>query len=336
MRILVIGSGAIGGVTAGILAKKGFDIDIACKNHDIADHLNTDGLIFKIKNRRYIHFVSAYAGVEETPGNYDYVLHTTKSFDIEEPTKAVLSKLSPTGLIVSFQDGYCETKMARIIGTDRVVGAVIGWGATMNETGIAHMTSQGEMLIGKLDGSDDPRLDNLAFILSSIAPTIAVKNINEHIYSKLVINSCVTTLGAISGLKIGALITDENMRNLFIRIILEAISLAEAMNFEIPDFAGKINYYRLVKGTTPYHRFRRHALIRIIGFKYRKVKSSGLQSLERGEKTEIDYMNGYLVNKGKELGIDLPVNQRLVEMIHEIEAGTRKISPANMQDAYFI
>lgn len=327
---MVIGSGAVGGVAAGLLAKKGFEVDIACKTKDIADHINTDGLQFKIKKRRYIHFVPAFAGVENTPGDYDYVFLATKSFELEEPTKQVLGKLSPKGLIISFQDGFCENKLALIAGSERIVGAVIGWGASVNSQGIPVMTATGEMLIGKLDGKDDPRLDNLTYILNAISPTYAVKNINEHIYSKLVINSGVTTLGAISGQKIGALVTNKRMRNIFIRLVNEAILVATKLDFEIPDFTGKINYYHLVKGKNIFNRLRRHFILQYLGLKYRNIKSSGLQSLERGEKTEVDSLNGYIVNKGRELGLELPVNELLIKMVHEIENGERKISPKNL------
>lgn len=332
MNVLVIGSGAVGSVAAGILAKSGFNVDIACKDRDTADQMNTDGLIFKIKNRKFIHFVQAWPDVKQTPGNYDYVLLATKSFDIEQPVQDVIPKLTDNGLIVSLQDGYCLDHLARLAGTDRIVGTVVSWGATMNPNGIAEMTSPGEMIIGKPDGSDDPRLDNLHYILTAIGQTRVVNNISEYIYSKLILNSCITTLGAISGLKLGALLTDRTMRNLFLRIVNEGISIANALNMEIPDFAGKVNYYRIVKGNNWYYRLRRHAFIRIFGLKYRRIKSSGLQSLERGEKTEISYMNGYLVAKGHELGIDLPVNERLVEMIHEIEQKQRSISRENLKD----
>ncbi|MBN2806036.1 MAG: ketopantoate reductase family protein [Prolixibacteraceae bacterium] len=332
MNILVIGSGAVGSIAAGILSKQGFHVDLACKNSELSDQINTDGLIFSIRHRKYLYFIPAYASVEATPGNYDYVLLSTKTFDIEPPTRAVLEKLSPQGLIVSMQDGYCEEKLARIAGSNRIVGAVVSWGATLSSDGIAAMTSPGEMIIGKLDGSDDPRLDNLQYLLSTIGSTRVVKNINEHIYSKLIINSCVTTLGAISGLKVGALITDRNLRNIFIKIIREAILIANALNIEIPDFAGKLNYYRLVKGNNWYYRLKRHAKIRIFGLRYRNIKSSGLQSLERGEKTETSFLNGYLLTKARELGVELPVNERLVSMIQEIENGTRKISPSNLND----
>lgn len=335
MNVLVIGSGAVGSVAAGILTKQGFNVDLACKHEGLSDHINTDGLLFKVRHRKYLYFVPAYPGVEATPGNYDYVLLATKTFDIEAPTKAVLEKLSARGLIVSMQDGYCEERLARIAGSNRIVGAVVSWGATLGSDGIAEMTSPGEMIIGKLDGSDDPRLDNLQYLLSAIGPTRVVKNINEHIYSKLIINSCVTTLGAISGLKLGALITDTNLRNIFIKVIREAIQVANILNIEIPDFAGKLNYYRLVNGDNWYYRVKRHAKIRIFGLRYRKIKSSGLQSLERGEKTETNYLNGYLLTKARELGIELPINERLVTMIQEIENGKRTISTENLNDPLF-
>lgn len=335
MKILVIGSGAVGSIVAGLLSMRGFDVDLACKNQGLSDLINSDGLIFKIKNRKHIQFITAYPGVAATPGNYDYVLLATKTFDIEQPTQDVREKITAQGLIISLQDGYCEERLARIIGTTRVVGAVISWGATLNPDGVAVMSSGGDMTIGKLDGSDDPLLDNLQYLLNYIAPTRVVANINEHIFSKLIINSCVTTLGAISGLKIGALITDRNMRNIFIQVLQEGITIANALKMEIPEFAGRLNYYRFNRGNTLYHRIRKHLFIRMFGIKYRKVKSSGLQSLERGEQTEIKYLNGYFLTKGNEMGIDLPVNKRLVELVYEIENKQRKISPKNLHDPLF-
>ena len=125
------------------------------------------------------------------------------------------------------------------------------------------------------------------------------------------------------------------MRNIFIKILQEGITIANALKFEIPEFAGRLNYYRFIRGESLYHRVRKHLFIRLYGIKYRKVKSSGLQSLERGEKTEIDFLNGYMVNKAKELGIDLPVNQRLTELVHEIENRQRQISSQNLHDPLF-
>ncbi|MDA3818005.1 MAG: 2-dehydropantoate 2-reductase [Prolixibacteraceae bacterium] len=332
MKVLVIGSGAIGSVTAGILATNDFDVEVACKNKGIAQKINNEGLRFNIRKRHFNTPIKAYGSVESTPGNYNYVLLATKSFDMVKPTREVMQKLSPDGLIVSMQDGFCEEELSLIAGSDRIVGAMIGWGATLNPDGSAIMTSGGDMMIGKLNGKDDHRLDNLQYLLGSIAGTSVVANINEHIFSKLVVNSCVTTLGAISGLRIGSLITNADLRNIFLKIVEEAIEVANALKINIPEYSNQINFYNLISGNSLYHRVLKHLTIRIFGIKYRNVKSSGLQSLERGEYTEIDHLNGFLVKKAKETGIDIPVNEQLVKMVHEIENGKREIGCKNLDE----
>ncbi len=337
MKTLVIGSGAVGSVISGILARSGFEVHIACKTNEIAERINTIGVVYRKRKQQLYQPVKAFGSVNQTPDNYyNYILIATKSFDIEQPTKDALSKLKPKGLLVSLQDGYCEEHLARIAGTDKVVGAIVAWGATFDINRMeAQITSSGEMIIGKLDGSDDPRLDNLQYMLNFVAPTRVVDNINAHIYSKLIINSCVTTLGAITGLNVGALIINNKLRKTFLQIINETVVVANRLKIEIPDYAEKLNYYKLIQGKTIYHRVRKHLYIFVFGFKYRKVKSSGLQSIERGEKTEIDYLNGYIVKRGREMGIELPVNERLVEIVHEIENGQRKVNPQNLNEPLF-
>ena len=81
--------------------------------------------------------------------------------------------------------------------------------------------------------------------------------------------------------------------------------------------------------------FKRHLVFRVIGFKYRRVKSSSLQSLERGRPTEVDYLNGYICGRAAEQGVPVPVNQAVVTMIKHIEAGQRPIALDNLDDPLF-
>ena len=122
-------------------------------------------------------------------------------------------------------------------------------------------------------------------------------------------------------------------RNIFISIMREAIAVADAMHLDVEPYGGKIDYYSLIRGNSLFARFKRHLIIRIIGFKYRRLKSSSLQSLLRGKPTEVDYFNGYITKKGDEHGVPTPVNKRIVEMIKEIEAGKRKVEVSNLYDA---
>ena len=76
----------------------------------------------------------------------------------------------------------------------------------------------------------------------------------------------------------------------------------------------------------------RHAIMCLVGLKFRRLKSSMLQSLERGRRTEIDYLNGYVVEQGRENGVPVPVNAALTALVREIEAGARPIRPDNLKE----
>jgi 2-dehydropantoate 2-reductase len=103
------------------------------------------------------------------------------------------------------------------------------------------------------------------------------------------------------------------------------------MKLDVKPYAGKLDYYRFLKPGVMAS-FKRHLTIRVIGFKYRKLKSSSLQSLERGRKTEIDYFNGYISSKGKAHGVPTPLNSKLTRMVQEIENGMRSISVKSLEE----
>jgi len=75
----------------------------------------------------------------------------------------------------------------------------------------------------------------------------------------------------------------------------------------------------------------RHAIMMVVGFKFRRLKSSMLQSLERGRRPEIDFFNGYVVERARELGVPVPVNEALTAMVREIADGKRPIRPDNLE-----
>ena len=110
------------------------------------------------------------------------------------------------------------------------------------------------------------------------------------------------------------------------------MAVADAMEIRVPPYGGKLDYNALVRGDGFFARMKRHIIIRIMGIKYRRLKSSSLQSLRRGKPTEIDYFNGYIAGRGAELGVDTPVNHRVVAMVKEIEAGIRETDPVNFND----
>lgn len=331
-KILIIGPGAVGGTIVTILQHKGFKPHIVVKYPELKSKAKKEGFVLTGYNGKIREKVIAFLPSDLVNEKYDYVLIATKATDLNPVANLILPHLREDSLVVSLQNGICEDDLGKIIGRERTIGCVTGWGATMIDKGIFEMTSGGEFVIGNIEGNDFERLEELKSVLSNIVPTKISKNIYGDLYSKLIINSCITTLGGISGFLLGEMLSERIARNIFIHIIKEAIDVSNAMGIKVEPFGGKLDYYKFLGGTNLFCRIRRQLTIRIIGIRYRKLKSSTLQSLERQKPTEIDWFNGYIVKYAKKHGIHAGVNEQLVNMIKEIEKGRRSISPENFEE----
>jgi len=334
LRIVVVGAGAIGGITSALLARHGYDVTLVCKHLEIATLATGRGLhLTGIKGELMIP-VHAVASMEELTGTFDVALIATKAYDMPASAKALLPFLKADTLVVSLQNGICTDALSGIVGRERAVGCVIGWGATMHAPGELEMTSTGEFIIGRIEGDQDT-LEPLKAALSTVTETIISNDIFAELYSKLIVNSCITSLGAICGLRLGEMLQRKQARNIFLAVIGEGMNVAHAMNLKVPPFGGKLDYEKLMHGNRFIDRLRRHTMIYLVGIKFKNLKSSSLQSLERGRPTEIDYFNGYIASKGEMLSISCPINRRLTEMVKEIENGKRSIKVENLFDPAF-
>lgn len=329
VSIAVIGAGAIGGITAAFLSRI-YDTEIVCKYEDKAVQVRDKGLhIVGVRGEHNVK-MKAVADIEQLSGKKDVILVVTKAYDMPDAATRALPFLKEDGVMVSMQNGICVDAMADIAGQDRTVGCVVGWGSTMLEGGVLNMTNEGEFVIG--GAVPDKDVSGLKAILDGVMPTRISDNILSDLYSKMIINSCITSMGVLSGLYLGQILAQRRARDIFIAIIKEAMDVANAMGLHVLPYGGKLDYYALTKGDGLLARFKRHLIIRIMGIKYRRLKSSSLQALKRGKPTEIDYYNGYIADKGAAFGVKTPVNIRIVQMIKEIEAGKRKSTPDNFDD----
>ena len=223
--------------------------------------------------------------------------------------------------------------MAEVLGADRVIGCVVGWGASQNAPGKLEVTSEGEFVIGNIDHKSNDRLVPVQKMLDLVYPTRLSNNIMGELFSKLIVNSFINSLGVIGGVRLGQLLTDKRARNIFIELMREAMAVAAAMKITVePGGGGKLDYYTFLKGDGVLDDLKRHLTIRLIGFKYRKIKSSSLQSIERGRRTEIDFLNGYICDRGRDFNVSTPVNDAVRAMVLEIEEGKRKITLDNINE----
>jgi 2-dehydropantoate 2-reductase len=181
------------------------------------------------------------------------------------------------------------------------------------------------------------RGQQLKATLDVAAPTTLSTNIYGVLWSKLAINCVITTLGAVTGQLLGEMLKRGAIRRLALSIVSEVTDVAEAHAISMEPVGGTLDLQRLY--LSPERRaggfgldlVPKHAIMMLVGLKFRRLRSSMLQSIERGRRPEIDFMNSYVVERGQEKGISTPVNAALTSMVREIEASTRSPNPDNLK-----
>lgn len=335
-EIVVIGGGAIGSMITAFIANAGYDVVMVCKHKELADRVAEGKLhIFGAKRNKQMP-IPAVTTVSELSGPKDIVLLATKANDILSAVKDLTPFLKDTSVIVSMQNGMCIDELSHIFGVEHVVGCVIGWGVTMHALGEVEVTSKSVFVIGRADQRIDDNLIAVKKVLSAVGPVRITQNIKGCLYTKLIVNSCINSVGAICGLNLGRMLSYKKVRDVFFHVTHEGLRVAEAMGLEIESFNKTLGLYKFFDKSNIFSRFMRHLLICAMGLKYRKIKSSSLQSLERGRPTEIHFLNGYISKNGKKYMVPTPINDKIVDMVEDIEHKIRKPNPANLNDLFLL
>ncbi len=337
MKIAVAGCGAVGGVIAARINER-YSPVLFCKNKEITEAISEKGLKASFFDGSAVRcFPKVYANFEDCGEKFDVIFLTMKATVLKGAVKRAVNFLSDEGFLVTFQNGMPEREIFDIVPKERVIGGIIGFGATMHSPGVAEMTSAGEIVVGEFAGGISDRIKGLKEILDNVITCRITDNIEGAKYSKLLINACITTMGAVSGMYLGDMLADSNFRKIFRFILFEGVEVAKRKGIKLEKISGvKIEKLaadkREVEGKFCLKTLFKDLIIRILGMKYSKLKSSSLQSLQRGRKTEVDYINGEIVRLGRETGFPVPVNEALVNIVHAIEKGEKEISPENLKD----
>ncbi len=337
-RLLLMGCGGVGGVIVGGLLRAGHDVTIITRNEEICRALNANGLRMTTPDGEWTLPATAHRYLNEIEGPFDAVYLAMKGTEVEQAAQDVKSYLAPEGYVVTFQNGVVEDRVSAILGRERVIGALVGWGATMHSPGVYEMTSRGEIVTGELDGQLTPRVRQLEATLEAVAPTTASTNIYGILWSKLTLNCATSATGAVTGQLLGEMLWCKVGRRLALAITSEVVDVAEAHRVSLEPVGGTLDVHQLYLpperrgGGFGLDLIVKHAIMLVVGFKFRRLKSSMLQSIERGRRAEIDFLNGYVVERGREKGVPMPVNAALTAMVREVEAGTRPINPDNLEE----
>ena len=269
---------------------------------------------------------------QEMTARYDVIFLMTKQTENSTVVQTLKRQLSEGGVICTLRNGFPEPLIAGIVGEDAVLGCVVEWGATLTSPGVSELTSEPDCLtfsLGSFTKRNDGRLHEVKALLEYMGPVTVEDNWAGARYAKLLINAAFSGVSAAAGTTFGAASKDKRSRAVIQAVIKECIDVAAAAGITIAPMQGK-DIVRLMDYHGPLKKKLSFMLIPLAMKKHGRLKPSMLQDLEKGKKTEIDYINGTVVAFGREHGVPTPVNDRIVALIHEIEDGKRTPGFANI------
>ncbi len=347
-RIAVLGAGAIGASIGAYLIREGYDITLIDQWAANIDKIRSDGL--KLTNLKGEFTVPAKAlhlsEVSSLREQFDIVYLSVKSYDTCWSTYFIEPYLKPTGFILPAQNGLNDEVVASIVGFNRTVGCVPSISVGMYEPG--HVIRTDPMTshcftVGELNGLITPRVKEVVEALEILGPSEATTNIWGARWAKLVINCMNNALSGIIGPAISSLNEKQKDSANLIRAVTgsEVAKVAQALGIVLGPIFG-IPAQDFVKATTIADiRALKETIAAVFKKRYlnpEQTRNLGapdrpslLQDVIKGRRTEVDYLNGEAVSKGKTVGVPTPINQAIVDITKKIEEGKVKPDPSNLE-----
>ena len=305
-RIAIMGAGAIGSVIGGMLARNGHEVTLVGRKSHI-DEIMRSGLHisgiwgdFQVRD--------LYAVTEPPHEHHDIVFLTVKSFDTARAAAEAIPMVGQNTVVVSIQNGLGNIEaLVGTFGEKKVIGGMAIFGAILPEPGSVRVTViASETLIGEHSGLATSRVKDLAYMLESAGmPAKASDNIMRDIWHKALYNIALNPLSAIFGVSYGEIADNPHTRWLAKQMVIEAFQVAKASGQSLGITSAEEYLEILWNRKLP---------------PTRDHKSSMLQDILRGKKTEIDYMNGAIVGIGTKYGIETPYNSAVISIVKAKES----------------
>ena len=331
MRIAIYGAGSLGTILGAFITKAGVSIELINRNKAHVEALKTKGAQV-VGTMNFNQPVMAYTP-DEMSGEYDILFLMTKQQHNAEVVQMLKNYLAKDGVLVTFQNGLPEVQIAEVLGEERVLGCTVAWGATLKEPGVCELTSEPDALSFSLGSISKNRSKHFAKV-KELLEMMGTVDVEEYFlgtrWSKLLINAAFSGMSAVLGCTFGEAAGPRNSRRIVQALIKECIDVCKAGGIRIEPVQGK-DIVKLLDYNNPLKRAFSFFIIPIAIRKHAKLKASMLQDLEKGKLTEVDAINGAVSEYGRKVGCPTPMNDRVVEIIHQIEQNKLKAEFKNLQ-----
>lgn len=300
MKTVMMGAGAMGSLLGGLLTLSGEEVWLVDIWKEHIEAIRSKGL--SIEDQGEIRTVRVNATEEMTSvGKADLVLFFVKTYHTAKAVSDSLALQKENTIFLSLQNGLGnEEVICQQIDRKKVLLGVTNHGATLLGPGRIRHAGRGKTSVGELDGRMTDRVAQIAqmFRKAGIETEVSA-SIHDLIWTKLFVNIGMNALTALTGFKNGQLLDYPETLGLMEALVSEAVEVAKRKGIRIEG--NPIEKVKTVAEAT------------------RENRSSMGQDFDYKRKTEIDAINGAVVREAERLGISVPYNQMITDLVKVIE-----------------
>ncbi len=290
MKILIMGTGGVGGYYGGLLAQQGNDVTFIARGAHLYA-LRHEGL--KVKS---VHgdFTVVPANATDDPANVgpvDLVLFCVKTYNTDEAAEAIRPAMGPQTAVMSLQNGVdAAERIGKVVGLEHVIGGATWLSSAVEAPGLIRQISQFRRIVfGELDGGRSERIQAIYEVLNQTGIIVEVsEDIQNVLWTKLVFIAAVSSIGSLTRLPMGDYRSIPETRDLLTRLMqeVEAVARAQGVNLDADVVQ---NWLEFIDNAAP------------------NIKPSMQLDVETAHRTELESMIGVVGRKGRELGVPTPI-----------------------------
>jgi len=294
-KIAVVGAGAVGGYFGGLLARAGAPV-VMIGRPSFVDAVKKNGLFLDTLQFQESVRVEASTDLDTVRGA-EIVLFSVKTTDNATTARALAPLLAPSAIVLSLQNGVDNVEQIRAAAAIEALPVVVYVAASVPEPGRVKHVGRGDLVIG-------PRSERTERVAALFAranvPCRISENIEGELWTKLVWNCALNAVSALGRAKYGQIAASVDAWKVVESAVHEVLAVARAANVHPPELEDP---KAALAGAL------------MVATQMSEALSSTAQDMNRGKRTEIDSLNGYVSRRGAELGVPTPVNHALYALV---------------------
>ena len=312
MKILIMGTGGVGGYYGGLLALQGNDVTFIARGAHL-DAIRKEGLKVKSVHGDFTIFPARASQDPGEFGEFDLILFCVKTYNTDEAAQAIRPAVDPQTVVLSLQNGIdAGERIGKVIGSEHVIGGVTWLSSAVEAPGIIRQISLfRRIVLGELTGGWSKRIESIveAFKITGITVE-ASEDIQKVLWTKLVFISAVSSIGSLTRLPMGDYRSIPETRSLLENMMKEVETVARANGVNLDEDV-IVRWLEFID-TSAAH-----------------IKPSMQLDIEAGHRTELESMIGVVCRKGRELGIPTPAADFVYASLLPVEWKARTTQEAN-------